>query len=477
VKVTSLLSPESPESPIPVEKVRTVEIARRNEPVLVAKTILTARPVAATPSQGPTALAVTEGTTALAKPAAPTFKTETQPASTATEPPAFRPSQRSNAPPAFRPAVRPITQEAPSGTPASASSLAAPPASPESVSASASSLAAPAASPELVSASASALAAPGASPELVSASVTVAETAPESALVLIDRSGPLTPEDVPVGSPLAWRMVHINGGLLLDAGAIVPTLADRDFLFEQFEPQSESVVENAAAPTGKIEDASTPIISLADMGLMIGSRLGVRSAGAVQATYASRLIGLTPNDFIFITSPTAAAGRLSLDPRDTVEVVAVSSKAVFLFTCSVESVHTSPSPYAILSKPRAIRRLRERRAERIKTRFPVIFSTSTRPNAPPNGLGMVNDISDLGMALATGLDIGSVGDWIKVRFYLDMHASTVCVVANSQIRNVKTSTAEAGHAMNEYGLEFAELPAESSSVLRNFVLSHRSMTG
>jgi len=160
-----------------------------------------------------------------------------------------------------------------------------------------------------------------------------------------------------------------------------------------------------------------------------------------------------------------------------VEVVAVSSKAVFLFTCSVESVHTSPSPYAILSKPRAIRRLRERRAERIKTRFPVIFSTSTRPDAPTSGLGMANDISDLGMALATGLDIGSVGDWIKVRFYLDMHSSTVCVVADSQIRNVKTSAGDDGRVMHEYGLEFADLPSDSSSVLRNFVLSHRSMGG
>jgi len=464
VKVTSLLSPESPESPIPAEKVRTVAIARRNEPVLVAKTTLAARPPAPLPSERPTALAAMEGTAALAEPAEPTFKIETPPAAKSVEPPAFRPNQRAATPPAFRPAVRPTTTqpaapsvEAPVDTPAPTLTLAA-------------STAPPIASP--------AFAAPPASAESAHVSETTVEAVTASAPVLEDRTGPLTREDVPIGSPLAWRMVHIDGGLLLDAGAVVPTLADRDFLFEQFEPQSESVVENAAAPTGKSEDSSTPTtISLADMGLMIGSRLGVRSAGAVQATYASRLIGLTPNDFIFITSPTAATGRLSLDPRDTVEVVAVSSKAVFLFTCSVESVHTSPSPYAILSKPRAIRRLRERRAERIKTRFPVIFSTSTRPDAPTSGLGMANDISDLGMALATGLDIGSVGDWIKVRFYLDMHSSTVCVVADSQIRNVKTSAGDDGRVMHEYGLEFADLPSDSSSVLRNFVLSHRSMGG
>ena len=483
MKVTSLLSPESPDAPIPAEKVRTVEIARRNEPVLVAKLAPAARPAPTMPG-APTSAAPLSATpqaaTALAEPLEPVFKAQIPatgaptPAHVPTtvraraEPPAFRPSQRADTPPAFRPEARTASQPA---APVSDTSVG----EPDPVTAfEASPAAALAASP----ATQEAVTAPGdIAPHIAVESGAHAAVAPSA---LEDRSGPLTPEDVPVGSPLAWRMVHIDGSLLLDAGAVVPTLADRDFLFEQFEPQCESVIENGSViPAGKTEDASTPTtISLADMGLMIGSRLGVRSAGAVQATYASRLIGLTPNDFIFITSPTAAAGRLSLDPRDTVEVVAVSSRAVFLFTCSVESVHTSPSPYAILSKPRAIRRLRERRAERIKTRFPVIFSTSTRPNAPLSGLGMANDISDLGMALATTLDIGSVGDWIKVRFYLDMHSSTVCVVADSQIRNVKTSAADAdGRVMLEYGLEFAELAAESQSVLRNFVLSHRSMGG
>ncbi len=291
-----------------------------------------------------------------------------------------------------------------------------------------------------------------------------------------DASGPLKPSDLPIGRPLAWRVVDTDGTLLLDAGAVLPTAADRDFLFEQFEPQREDISDNFAAPVEKNDD-SPKVITLAEMGLTIGSRLGVRGVvDGVHTTYASRMIGLTPNELIFMTMPTSSVGRLSLDPRDTVEVVAVSARAVYLFTCSVESVCPAPYPYVILSKPRIIRRLRERRAERIKTRFPVIFSGTPSEGAPVSGLGIANDISDLGMALSTSSEIGNVGDWLKVRFYLDMHSTTLCIEADSEIRNVKATDADTdGRLSFEYGLEFAELPLEQRHGLRNFVLSHRSL--
>lgn len=293
---------------------------------------------------------------------------------------------------------------------------------------------------------------------------------------VVDTVGPLKPSDLPIGRPLAWRVVDTDGTLLLDAGAVLPTAADRDFLFAQFEPQREEIAENFVAPAEKSDDGPK-VISLSDMGLTIGSRLGVRGmVGGVQTTYASRMIGLTPNELIFITLPVSSAGRLSLDPRDTVEVVAVSARAVYLFTCSVESVCLAPYPYVILSKPRIIRRLRERRAERIKTRFPVIFSGTPIDAAPVSGLGIANDISDLGMALSTSSVIGAVGDWLKIRFYLDMHSTTLCIETESEIRNVKASDAEGDGRLNyEYGLEFADLPLEQRHALRNFVLSHRSL--
>ncbi|MGI4985157.1 MAG: flagellar brake protein [Janthinobacterium lividum] len=296
---------------------------------------------------------------------------------------------------------------------------------------------------------------------------------------IIEQSGPLEPADVPVGRPLAWRVVNIDGSLLLDVGAVLPSAADRDFLFEKFEPQREVVGQGLAQTQEKHEDnATAQEITLSNMGLTIGSRLGVKSGiGSAMSPYASRVIGITPGELIFITVPMSSAGRLSLAPRDTVEVVAVSARAVYLFVCNVEAVCPSPTPYIILSKPRIIRRLRERRAERIKIRIPVIFSGAPRPGAPAaGGLGIANDLSDLGMALATPTPIAALGDTISVRFYLDMHASTICVEAGSTVRNVKPllddNEEQTGY---EYGLEFAQLPIESKLALRNFALSRRSM--
>nr|WP_284700777.1 flagellar brake protein [Robbsia betulipollinis] len=296
---------------------------------------------------------------------------------------------------------------------------------------------------------------------------------------IVEQSGPLEPADVPVGRPLAWRIVHIDGSLLLDVGAVLPNAADRDFLFEKFEPQREVVTQGFAQVQERYEEnAGAQDLTLTNMGLAIGSRLGVKSGiGSAMSPYASRVIGITPGELIFITVPASSAGRLALEPRDIVEVVAVSARAVYLFVCNVEAVCPSPTPYVILSKPRIIRRLRERRAERIKIRIPAIFSGAPRPDGPAaSGLGLANDLSDLGMALATPTAIATLGDTISVRFYLDMHSSTICIEAASTVRNVKPllddNDKQTGY---EYGLEFAQLPIESKLALRNFALSRRSM--
>lgn len=297
------------------------------------------------------------------------------------------------------------------------------------------------------------------------------------------KPGPLNPEDVPIGRPLAWRICDVGGALLLDAGAILPSERDRDFLFEQFEPQCDygSGVFPMGGERGDEGAAGTGAIKLLDMGLKIGSRLGVRSRlNGVEAACGSRVIGMAPNEAIFITPPASSTGRLAIEARDTVQVVAVSARAVYLFICDVEHVSHSPTPYVILSKPRSIRRVRERRAERIKTRFPVIFARKSAPipamKVLERGMGIANDISELGMALSTQHPIGGAGERIIVRFYLDMHASTVCVEAESTIRNVKVADGSSDDGVGfEYGLEFEDLPMEAKLALHNFVLSHRSM--
>lgn len=310
-------------------------------------------------------------------------------------------------------------------------------------------------------------------PELASLEPEVYEEA------AVEHRGPLTREDIPIGSPLLWRIVDRGGALLLDVGAIIPTAADRDFLFDEFEPRRDDDVDGFSALSERHEDSASAVaVSLSEMGLKIGSRLGIRSSLAgPQATYASKLIGVAPNELIFITPPVASTGRLTLHARDTVQVLAVSALAVYLLTCTVEAVGMTPSPYAILSKPRVIRQLRERRAERIKTRIPVIFSNGQQPSASISGLGIATDVSDLGMALVTPTELGQTGDKINVRFYLDMHASTVCIESRGEIRNVKPPIPGDAdeRAGSEYGIEFADLPQEGRMALRNFVLSHRSM--
>src|SRR5258708_27792960 len=88
----------------------------------------------------------------------------------------------------------------------------------------------------------------------------------------------LTRDDVPVGTPLEWPVTHHDGALILERGAIVTSEADRDFLFQHFQPHRGDADETRPAVTLVAAAAEMPQpSSIADMHLTIGALLGVRS--------------------------------------------------------------------------------------------------------------------------------------------------------------------------------------------------------
>jgi c-di-GMP-binding flagellar brake protein YcgR len=299
---------------------------------------------------------------------------------------------------------------------------------------------------------------------------TVTNTGTEAAESGEPGSG-LQPHEVPVGTALDWPVVDANGMPLLDRGAILARPADRDFLFQHFQPHcGDRVAQSAGA--GAI-DPRAPV-SIEDLGLSIGMRLGLRpQIGMGREMHASRVIGFAAHHALFVTPPLVDGRPLALTPGEQLEVVAIASRAVFLFVCTVEAVCTSPFPYLVLSEPGAVRRLRVRRSVRVPVRLAVRYAmvATEATEGPGNGyegLGVTRDLSPLGMSLATTVALGQPGDRVRVAFRMRTDDVSLEIEAVAVLRSVQTGQASDG--LTVHGLEFVQLEPTRQFALKCFVL-------
>jgi len=240
--------------------------------------------------------------------------------------------------------------------------------------------------------------------------------------------------------------------------------------------------------------------------------------GNGRTAYASRLIGMAPHGPLFVMPPALNQSRLTLTVGETVEVVAVCPRSIYLFTCTVEWLAGMPFQYVVLSAPARIRTLRERRAIRSTARLAVLYTSSppslvdsgkghapqhdattdTLPpvendiaraaaaaaNAPVDdatasdgvkpGLGVAIDISTAGMLLAADGPLGAVGDRLNILFYVEAEGVPVAVDVECDIRSItqrKPVRVPSGEWV--HGLSFGPLPPTQRLVLKSYVLGRR----
>ncbi|SOE68502.1 c-di-GMP-binding flagellar brake protein YcgR, contains PilZNR and PilZ domains [Burkholderia sp. OK233] len=282
----------------------------------------------------------------------------------------------------------------------------------------------------------------------------------------------LQPDEVPVGMPLDWPVVGADGMPLLDRGAILARREDRDFLFRHFQPRRDDrgAQPAPAAPSSDAIDPHAPV-TIEDLGLSIGMRLGMRpQIGMGREMHASRVIGFALHHALFVTPLLINGQPLALAPGEQLEVVAIASRAVFLFVCTVEAVCTSPFPYLVLSEPGAIRRLRMRRSVRVRVRLAVRYTTvaTGATGSTYEGLGVTHDLSPLGMSLAVPAALGQPGDHVHVAFRIRMDDINLDIEAVAVLRSVQTGQAPDG--LTVHGLEFDQLEPTQQIALKCFVL-------
>ncbi|WP_042267667.1 flagellar brake domain-containing protein [Paraburkholderia heleia] len=282
------------------------------------------------------------------------------------------------------------------------------------------------------------------------------------------------PGQLPLETPLPLAVFHHDGTMLLPQGGVLNS-EQREFLFAHFQPYRNTPEEASLADTqdglaDRGERGKAPL-KLDDMHLAIGALLGIRSqAGTGREMLPCRLIGFRPGGAMFVTPP--AAGTPAWEPfqGEQVEIVAIATQAVFWLVCTVEAVCTHPFRYLVLSEPGTIRRLRERRAVRVRTQLAVRYGVDLT-GSQLDRLGIGCDISVLGMSLAAGRKIGEVGERICVVFPIEAGNVGATFQAVAVIRNLRADTPQAGLTL--HGLEFDPLSPESQVALKTFVFDRQ----
>ncbi|QQC67548.1 flagellar brake protein [Paraburkholderia ginsengisoli] len=295
----------------------------------------------------------------------------------------------------------------------------------------------------------------------------------------------LSPDAVPVGTPLAWPIVDRDGSLLFADGTTLATTDERNFLFEHFLPQRGDLPDPATQPppTAAQPTDSASQLTLKDMHLEIGALIGMRSQlGSGAPMHPCRIIGFAPNQALFVTPPLQQGRLLPLTPGENIEIVAIASQAVFRFVCTVEAVCRAPFDYVVLSKPGVIRRLRERKSIRVHAHLAVRFGLgeagdakdgtkdSTKGNTY-DGLGLAKGISALGMSLSASWTLGAVGERLRLAFRLKSAELDTEIETSAIIRNVhkgKTPGEPSTH-----GLELDRLDAAQQMAMKVFVFDRQ----
>jgi c-di-GMP-binding flagellar brake protein YcgR len=288
----------------------------------------------------------------------------------------------------------------------------------------------------------------------------------------VTHAAALSPETLPLGQPLAWPVVDRDGTLLLDRGSVLVGEQERQFLFSHFQPQRGDS-EASLTESGEADNptpAAPPVAR--DMHLALGALMGLRTqlGGSGAPVQPCRLIGMAPNDMLFVTPPVVGGRKVDLIPGENVEVVAIASQAVYRFVSSVEAICQSPLEYVVLSKPSAIRRLRERKSIRVRARVPVRYRLGKTGDGY-DGVALARGISTLGLSISAPWALGKVGERLHIAFGLRSGVLDTAIATNAIIRNVQHEAGPDSPAM--LGLELDQLTAAEQIAMKSYVFDRQ----
>ncbi|NIE64530.1 flagellar brake protein [Burkholderia sp. Ax-1719] len=280
----------------------------------------------------------------------------------------------------------------------------------------------------------------------------------------------LTPADIALGQPLDWPLIDADGTPLLDAGATLVGEMERAFLFRHFAPQRGDREPPASAPV-KPQEQDTAL-AVRDLHLTIGALMGLRpQQGASGAPmHPCKLIGVAPNEAIFVTLPYVDRRPIEITPGENVEIVAIASHAVYRFVCTIHAMYQAPLGYLLLSKPANIRMLRERKSIRVRAQFPVRYGIGEESEGY-QGVALARGVSALGLSIAAPWALAKVGERLRVAWRLRSGELDSTIETSAVVRNVHQE--DGPEPLVTLGLELDHLSPADQMAMKVYVFDRQ----
>lgn len=278
-------------------------------------------------------------------------------------------------------------------------------------------------------------------------------------------------EDIPLGSPLPWRLYDRNGYIVFARGEIVASHEQLDSLAAE-----GLFLDNDAPPQSHEAEDWTELKEIAPSGVFppsgikpqIGERVQIRSLDkSVQPYYSARLIGYIKNISILVTRPLSAGNPFIPVEGKQVEVRMVTGNNIYAFQSAIQRLCISPSHYVHLDYPVEVRMQKLRKSPWVKLNLGI---TVTDAHGAHEAASLVN-LSPDGAQLHAPCILGRVGETLRISFHAAMDELKTTLNLDATIQHVHAPLPgrEAGANVLEYGVSFNNVTSEDALWLKGLV--------
>jgi len=211
-------------------------------------------------------------------------------------------------------------------------------------------------------------------------------------------------------------------------------------------------------------------ISFPDLKLKAGAGLSLQSLGKgitdCEVDYVASLRGKS----IVVAQPDGKKNRKNLQVGDQYTVRGFNGTSEFTFTSEILQVQKKPFLHVHLAYPDLVEIHVVRDAPRVKVSIPVVVTPSgtTKPI-----LGMLKNLSVIGVMIESVVRIGIEGDKINIAFSTKVDEKEVDVKIPAVIRNVHKHDAD---RVFSSGLEFGNVTHHDKLILYYLLFIHSENT-
>lgn len=282
---------------------------------------------------------------------------------------------------------------------------------------------------------------------------------------------PVTVEDIPIDSPLPWRLYDQDGYVVFARGELVESRKQLESLLARglLRDMDAQPQTHETGDWGEFKDfVPSGVFPPPGIKPQVGERVQLRLPNRnLQTYYSSHLVGYIRNRSILVTTPAVAGMPLILAEGEQVEVRMVTGNNIYAFQGAIQRLCIAPAHYMHLDYPVEVRAQQLRRSPWAKV---SLGATVTDAQGAHEMVRIVN-LSPDGAQLHAPPLLGKAGETLRISFHADLDELKTHLNLDATILHVHMPQAgrEAESNTMEYGIAFRDVSAANALWLKGLV--------